>query len=397
MELRDLARSAVDSLTSQWLRTALTLLGVSVGIGAVVAVMVLGEGSKRLVAQEIRDIGQNLFVVGIAEGDSVALAKEGELSLADAEAVERGVPSVVAMIPHASQITSVKVRGGKRQVYVLGTTERLPELRDSIRLRQGRFLSRRDVRGARKVAVISWQLEKDLARGGSALGRRIFLGNTAVRVVGVTAKGRQSVLAGSGPPRIYLPITCFHRLFQTRRVEWLEARAADSTTLAETVKRTVRLIGRRHRGANEYAGESLEDTIQATNRAIDLLSLAIGLIAAISLFVAAVGVMNVMLVSVTERTREIGLRKAVGATSRAILGQFLTEAVALCLSGGSLGAMLGGLAAILISRLLSLPFAFPWGALGAAFGVSLAVGLFSGTYPAARAAALDPIEALRQE
>ncbi|HEX6865399.1 MAG TPA: ABC transporter permease, partial [Thermoanaerobaculia bacterium] len=297
MEFRELVRSAFNSLASQWLRTALTLLGVAVGIGAVVAVMVLGEGSKRLVTQEIRDVGQNLFVVGIEEGDSVALAKEGELSIADAEAVERGVPSVVTVIPHASQIASVKVRDGKRQVYVLGTTERLPELRDSLRLRHGRFLSRRDVQGARKVAVISWQLEKELASGGSALGRRIFLGNVAVRVIGVTAKGRQSALAGSGPPRVYVPVTTFHRLFQTRRVEWLEARAADAATLDETMKRTVKLIDRRHRGSNEYAGESLEETIQAASRAIDMLSLAIALIAGISLFVASIGVMNVMLVS----------------------------------------------------------------------------------------------------
>ena len=397
VKIRDLLELAFESLAAYWQRTLLTMLGVAVGIAAVVTVMVLGETGKELVAREIRNVGENLFVVAIKGESGVELAQEGELSIQDAEVAGRAVTSLEAIVPHSDQLSFVKTPKGRRRVSVLGTTEQLVDLRETVEIERGRFLSAQDVRRGRRVAVISARLEDDLKLRRRSVGQRIFLGNMAVTVVGVTKRRARSLLGGGGPPPVYVPITLFHGLFQTRRVGWLEGKAVHHDQVDRTMAETVRLVGRLHKGTTEYAGESLEDTIRTLAEAIGIVSRMVAAIAGVSLLVAAIGVMNLMLVSVSERTSEIGLRKAVGARSLQILKQFLAEAVILCSAGGALGGVLGLVLAIAITSMMGVPFAFPLSALALAFLVSISVGLISGTYPALRAADLDPIEALRQE
>jgi putative ABC transport system permease protein len=262
---------------------------------------------------------------------------------------------------------------------------------------RGRFLAESDQAGGRRVAVLDGELAREIFGRQDPLGQRVTIHGVPVIVVGVLEE-KKSLLDFLGMRYVYVPLRTWQYIFHEPAViHQLEGATADREQVAEALQKTLAVLERRHDAPGRYIGSSLEQEMEIVGQATGIITLVVGAIAGISLFVGGVGVMNIMLVSVTERVREIGIRMVVGARRRDILVQFLIEAVVLCLLGGLVGVLIGVGGAMLIAKLANWPPLISWWTVLLAVVFSGAVGVFFGIYPANQAARLDPIEALRRE
>lgn len=392
-------RGALSSLRANKLRTALTMLGIIIGIAAVIAVVTIGMGGKAAVMQEMEKTGVNLFILytkSLGPGEKL---NEDRLNLQDVEALKRALPQVKDLVPTSIEFGNLEVNQRQLSAMVVGTTPGFAEIR-SREIAKGRFFTEDEFTADRRVLVIDQNLADQLFGAGNPLGQQVLVHNVPCRVIGVLAKD-QSVFAqfDMGPQNYfaYIPWGTWADIFGSRRVDQIQGSTVKEADLEGTITSAKRILNQRHGTTDRFDAFNVQQLVQAADKITKILTSIISLVAGISLLVGGIGIMNIMLVSVTERTREIGLRKALGAKERDILTQFLLEAIVISLIGGLIGIALGSGSAVLVANLLQWPPALSGWAIALAVSFSVAVGLFFGYYPAWKAAKLEPMAALRYE
>lgn len=394
MRLAEAWRVALDALRANRLRSGLTMLGVVIGVAAVVVLVAIGTGAKREVEQQVEGLGSNLLIVVPGRLDFNSAPAVSRLSLSDVEAVSRvvGDPSRVAVTVTSGET----VRAGTRSTFttVQGVLETTPQV--FVRsVGRGSYLTSSDVDTARRVAVLGSTVARTLFGDRDPIGRQVSVAGVRFRVVGVFAPLGQS-LGVDRDDEVHIPVTTAHRLYGTNRIDGIAVKAPDRENIDELGNRIVAELSERHPDT-EFSAVTQEQILGVLGDILGVLTGVLAAIAGISLLVGGVGVSNIMLVSVRERTREIGLRKAVGARPRDIGVQFLLEAVLLTTLGGVLGMAVGIGASLLVGAFSPVPAAITWWSLTLAFGVSASVGIVFGVVPAQRAGRLDPVVALRTE
>ena len=399
MSLLEGLRGALFSLRTNKLRSGLTMLGIIIGIAAVIAVVTIGLGGKAAIMQEMEKSGVNLFVMyAKSVGDSGQ--NEGDrLNLQDGESLKRALPQVKILLPTSIEYTALEVNQKRSSAMVVGTTPEFAGLRHR-EVAKGRFFSEEEFSAGRRVVVIDQTLTDNLFGAGNPLGQQVIIQNVPCRVIGVLAKDTSAFAQFEVGPKnayAYVPWGTWSDIFQSTRVDQLEGATYQETDLESTISGAKRILNLRHGTTDQYEAYNVQQLVQSASKITRILTSIIGLVAGISLFVGGIGIMNIMLVSVTERTREIGLRKAVGAKEHDILMQFLLEAIVLSLIGGIMGIALGVGSSLLVAYLLHWPPLLSGWAILFAVSFSIGVGLFFGFYPALKAAKLEPMTALRYE
>lgn len=397
MTVGDLLAFATRALGGHRVRTGLTLAGVAIGVAAVVVLTALGDGARRYVVGQFESLGSNLLVVvpGRTETTGAAAfisATTRDLTLADAEALAHGVRGVERMAPMAMGSETVAHGDRSRQVAVVGSTSEFLRLR-RLRLGRGRFLPPGDVRRGAAVAVLGARVARELFPAAEPLGQVVRIGAGRARVIGVLAPHGTQLGMDLDEVAI-VPVARAMRLFNRRSLfrVLLEIRA--HADLAAAKASAVAVMKERH-GEEDVTVVTQDAVMASFSSILQALTLAVGAIAAISLAVAGIGIMNVMLVSVAERTAEVGLLRAVGVGRAQVAGVFLAEAALLSVAGGVIGLAVGLVGVrVLIALYPALPAWPPLWAVGAALGLAVGIGLVFGLLPARRAARLEPATAL---
>jgi putative ABC transport system permease protein len=394
MRLAEAWRVALDALRANRLRSILTMLGVVIGVGAVVALVSIGTGTKQLIERQVEGLGSNLLIVVPGRLEAGAAPTASPLTLDDVDAIDRvvGDRSRVAVTISSGET----VRAGDKSAFasMQGVLETTPSV--FVRsLDRGSYLTRTDVSTARRVAVLGAGIAGRLFPDTDPIGHQITIGGVRFRVIGTFTPLGQS-LGVDRDSEVHIPVTAAQRLLGTSRIDGLAIRAPDRDTIDQLGASVVATLVKRHPDT-DFSAVTQEQILGVLGQILGVLTGVLAAIAGISLLVGGVGVSNIMLVSVRERTKEIGLRKAVGARPRDIGVQFLLEAVLLTTIGGVIGMALGITVAVVVDQLTPVPAAVTWWALALAFGVSAAVGILFGVVPAQRAGRLDPVVALRTE
>ncbi len=409
MKFKDLTRFAANAIAAHPMRSALTSLGVVIGVAAVVMMTSIGLGAQQRVMSAISGLGTNLIIVSPAASRQgfVAQAAGSDISItgSDAEAIAKQVEGVAAVAPSVRGQAQLAAEGTNWNSRIEGVTPDYLVARD-LTIGQGRMFDEREARQGRTVAVIGTTVARELFGDADPLGKRIRVGSSPFQVVGVlTAKGQSGF--GQDQDDIVLgPLPTVRSRVVGRRVkgdtvQTIYIKATSEDDLSRVQEDATTLLRERHRirqgQEDDFQAQNMASILQASQAATATFTILLAAVAAVSLVVGGVGIMNIMLVAVTERTREIGLRMAVGAKRSDILIQFALESVALSLAGGILGLLIGIGGALLIAQLGSWPMAIPSWAAPLSLGFSMAVGLVFGAYPSWQASRLDPIEALRRE
>jgi putative ABC transport system permease protein len=394
VRVREAFRVAVDALRANRLRSLLTMLGVIIGVAAVVALVAIGSGAKEKVQSEVEGLGSNLILVVPGRFEFGAAPTVSRLQLSDVDDVARVVGDPNAVMATVS--SGEDVRLGDRTIFatVNGTSETLPFVFDRP-LARGSFFTRGDVDTRRRVAVLGSEVATRLFDDLDPIGRQVTVSGVRFRVVGVFVQ-QGSTFGVSRDDEVDMPLTSAQRLFGVDRIDALAVKAPTIDSIGPLQRRIVRELENRYQG-EEFSAVTQTEILGTIGTILSLLTLVLAAIAGISLLVGGVGVSNIMLVSVRERTREIGLRKALGGRQRDITLQFLIEAVLLTTVGGIIGMGVGVGACVLLRTLSPLPALVAWWSVALAFGVSVAVGVVFGVLPARRAGRLDPVVALRTE
>jgi len=403
----DPLNTARDGVVTHKLRSFLTILGIVIGVGAVITLMSVGKGSEAQILSRIQSMGSNLITIrpGSMTFGGVRSAASNTLTMEDAEAIAKQVADVSAVAPYYSSNLQLVVRGKNTNSQVTGvTTEYM--LVNSLKLASGSFLSAEEYQRGAKVAVLGSNVKETLFGNTDPIGQRMRMGSIIVTVIGVL----ESKGAGFGSPddAIVIPLTAMQQAVSQPRtsqgervVSSISLTVTDEKKAAQIVEEITSLLRTRHRlGAsadNDFRIQSMEEIASTLSETMETLTLLLGAIAGISLLVGGIGVMNIMLVSVLERTREIGIRRALGAGQRDIWVQFLVEAAFLTFAGGIIGIISGSGVSYLISKLDVTSTLVTPDIVILAVSVSVAIGLFFGFYPAWNASRLNPIEALRAE
>ncbi len=396
---------AGQALIRNTMRSVLTMLGIIIGVGAVIAMLAVGQGAKAQVESQIATIGSNLLMIfpgSMTQGGArTGAGGFTTLTEADAEAIEKELSAVRLAAPTLRTSAQVISANQNWLTNVSGSTPAFFLIRDWS-IASGEAFTRADVAGATKVVVIGKTVAQNLFGAQDPVGEIIRIRNIPFKVIGVLASKGQSTQGQDQDDVVVIPLTTLQK--RIMGVTHIGAILVSANSPAETAvaQEQIRLLLRqRHRilagQEDDFVVRNMIDIASAAESASRIMAMLLGSIASVSLIVGGIGVMNIMLVSVTERTREIGIRMAVGARGRDILLQFLMEAVVLSLAGGLLGIGLGVAGSKVISAFVHWPTSVSSGAILLSFVFSVSIGLFFGLYPARRAASLDPIEALRYE
>lgn len=385
---------ARDALRANRMRSGLTMLGVIIGVAAVVVLVAIGTGAKREVQQQVEGLGSNLLVVVPGRLDLGAAPAVSRLDLSDVAAVSEVVGD--AALVTATVASGETVRAGTNSAF--STVQGVLETTQQVFVREldrGAYLSSSDVDGARRVAVLGSRVASALFGDHEPIGRQVSIASVRFRVIGTFAPLGQS-LGLDRDHEVHIPVTAAHRLYGTTRIDGIAVKAPDRERITVLGNLIIGELTTRHPDT-EFSAITQEQILGVLGDILGVLTGVLAAIAGVSLLVGGVGVSNIMLVSVRERTREIGLRKAVGARPRDIGLQFLLEAVLLTALGGVSGMGLGIGGALLVAGLSPVPATVTGWSLALAFGVSAAVGIVFGVLPARRAGRLDPVVALRAE
>src|SRR3954470_3957100 len=407
MDLLNIIRVAFRALQRNKMRAALTMLGIIIGVSAVVAMVSIGQGAQATVQAQIDSIGTNLlFVTAGAQNVGGVRSGTGDtgtntLTVEDLEAIKREVPSVSMVTPTVNSRGQLVSGNLNWNTSIQGVSEQYPDVR-KWSVQSGEFFSDSDVRTAARVLVIGQTIADNLFAGTDPIGQTIRVQNLPFRVIGVMARKGQDQQGRDQDDTAFTPYTTVQKkiLGSPRlQIAYVSAVSPDATYTAQN--QITELLRQRHKlGPNEpndFTVRNMSDIAEAANQTNSAMTMLLACIAGVSLLVGGIGIMNIMLVSVTERTREIGIRMAIGARSWAFCSRVLVDSVVLSLFGGGIGIALG----IGLSQGVTLwqgwPTAVSTDAVAIAFGFAAAIGVFFGFYPARKAAALDPIDALRFE
>jgi len=407
MTTKDILEETYSSLSSNKVRSGLTMLGIVIGISSVIAMTAIGNGAQASIQANIQSIGANLINVspGAQRGPGTQVSSgrgsAKSLTLDDADAISKEVSMINAVSPEVSSRYQVTAKGTNTNTTVSGVTSTYPNVRN-IEIEEGSFISDQNVASGAKVVVIGPTVRDDLfPDSGAVIGQSIRINNIQFKIVGITkSKGG----AGFNNPDnvVFIPITTAQRYFSGDQYVTSISVSAESAEVTKEVQDSITalLLDRHHisdPALADFSTINQADIIATVSSVTSTFTILLAAIAGISLLVGGIGIMNMMLTTVTERTREIGLRKAIGAKRRDISRQFLVEAVALTLIGGLVGVVLGWLIAFTVTKLGILATQVSVGSVLLAFGVSTTIGIVFGYYPARKAAKLNPIDALRYE
>ncbi|MDP8970163.1 MAG: ABC transporter permease [Actinomycetota bacterium] len=394
MSLLEALKVAATAIAANRLRSALTVLGVVIGVMSVVLLVAVGTGARNEVTAGVEDLGSNLLIVvpGSFEfGQAPTLSK---FTLDDVERIGRELGGRAAVSGNLASGETVRAGGRAAFASVLGVTADFDEVLNRP-ISRGEFLTESDVATGRRVAVLGASAADGLFADTDPIGKTVTVAGLRFRVVGEVERVG-ATLGVDRDGQVLVPITAAQRLFGTRRVDTIFVKAPEAGDLQAVTADVERVLGQRL-DAQDFSVLTQDEILGVAGRILSILTLVLAAIAGISLLVGGIGVSNIMLVSVQERTREIGLRKALGARTRDVTLQFLIEAVALCGVGGVLGIGLGYALAALAETFTPLPTAVTGWSVALAFGTSLVVGVTFGVLPARRAGRLDPVVALRYE
>lgn len=403
MDIVESVKMATTTLVANKLRSSLTMLGIIIGNASVIAMIGVGQGAQKLAANQFESLGPNVMFVapGSRQSQRRPVDVPKTLVLADAEAIAAQVPSVQAVAPQISSSYLVTYRNKNSSSLIYGTTPEFLTVRN-FDVAKGRFLTDLDLKRNNQVVALGPDLVNKLFGNQDPIGQQVRIKNVSFQVIGVmTAKG--SFLGTNQDDAAYVPITTMANRLVGRTspygigVTSISISAKNAKSIGAAQFQIENLLRLRHKITveDDFTVGTQKDILQIVNTITGALTIMLAAIAAISLLVGGIGIMNIMLVSVTERTQEIGLRKAIGATQQDILFQFMIEAVILSAAGGLLGTALGVGGILLIGAVSPLEAAVSPIAIALAVGVSGGIGLFFGVIPARRAAQLDPIVALR--
>jgi len=400
-------RVAFRALVRNKMRAALTMLGIIIGVAAVIAMVSIGQGASASVQAQIESIGTNLLFVS-AGAQNVGGVRSGTgdtgtntLTVEDLDAIKREVPSVSMVTPNVNARSQLVAGNMNWNTSVTGVSEQYPEIR-KWPVASGSFFTDADVRTAARTIVIGQTLADNLYPGADPIGQDIRVMNLPFRIVGVMARKGQDPQGRDQDDVAFAPYTTVQKKILGRdrvQIAFVSAISQDATYTAQS--QITDLLRQRHKltasEPNDFTVRNMTDVAEAANETSKTMTILLACIAGVSLLVGGIGIMNIMLVSVTERTREIGIRMAIGARSSAVRSQFLIESIVLSLTGGAVGIILGVVLSLAIPAFLGWPTLVSMMAIIGSVVFSAAVGIFFGYYPARKAASLDPIEALRYE
>jgi putative ABC transport system permease protein len=403
MNILESMTMAGKTLLSNRLRSALTMLGIVIGNASVIAMIGVGEAGQKYVAKQLQSLGPNvLFVLpGNEETQQISFEFPKNLVLADADAIASQVPSIAGVAPELNRRQRVAFKNRNSDENIIGTTPSFLVVRDFDTTR-GRFFSDIDMKRSNQVVVLGSKFATKFFGTNNPIGQQIRIKDSRFEIIGVLREKGSSVGADYDKALVIPITTSANRLIGRNSpyglaVDYIVASARDATSVDAAVFQITNLLRLRHKvnGEDDFGIQTQKDALKTVGQITGALTIMLAAIAAISLFVGGIGIMNIMLVSVTERTHEIGLRKAIGATQQDILLQFTIEAVIVSAAGGLVGAAVGVSGVLLVGALTPLEAAISPIAIASAVGISGAIGLFFGVVPARRAAKLDPIVALR--
>lgn len=401
MDVIETISIARDSLLSNRMRSLLTMLGVIIGVAAVIMLVSIGEGARKYIQKELGELGSNILVV--VPGKT---AKEGgmhmgtsavrKLLYSDALLIEKRSSNVLHAVPVIVGTSWIKHIGKSRDTYVVGVNEDYFDIRN-LKIAVGRGINTSDVDSSRRVCVLGTTVKDEVLGEANPLGASVTIGDSKYRVIGVMQK-KGVALGFDIDDVVFIPTTTSKELFDTDRLFNITIKIKSPDVILDAKKDIKDILIKKHANKEDFTILSQDEMIAVMGKILNIMTSVLAGIAAISLIVGGIGIMNIMLVSVRERTREIGIRKALGAKNRDILFQFLVEAVTLSILGGICGTIVGGSLSLIIPYFIEfLPTELVWWAIILSFFFSAAVGVFFGVYPARKASLLHPIVALRYE
>jgi putative ABC transport system permease protein len=405
MQATRLIQIAAKSIFKNKMRTLLTMLGIIIGVGAVIVMVAIGQGAKTQIQQRIDNLGTNMIVVtpgaSTAGGVSQGAGTSNRLTLDDAEALDRESTLLTAVSPVVVTMTQAVGGQGNWRTVINGVSVDYPVIRDWTVV-SGRFFDQTDLRSMRKVAVIGQTVARNLFPDQDPVGAQIRLRNVPFEIIGVLTEKGQTAQGSDQDDVILAPYTTVQtRLSGRNFIPQILASTATKEDIPAAQQETRGILRETHRLASyendDFTVRNQSDLAAAAQGTTEVMTLLLAAIASISLLVGGIGIMNIMLVSVTERTREIGIRLAIGARGLDVLTQFLVESIVMSVIGGVIGIGVGFAGSAVLQRITGWGTVISPAMVGVAIGFSAAVGIFFGFYPARKAAALDPIEALRYE
>jgi putative ABC transport system permease protein len=396
---------AARALKRNKLRSFLTMLGIIIGVGAVIVTVSVGNGAKAMIEAQIASLGQNVILIfsgGVTRGGlHTGWGSAGTLTVDDALAIQREVPGVASVSPEIRTVSQVAAGNQNWSTQVLGESEDYLDLRQWA-LAEGAMFSEQDVRAANKVAVVGKTTARQLYGDVSPIGQNIRVKNVPFTIVGVLAPKGLSVTGTDQDDVMIMPYSsAMKRVTGATTVRGINVQTESAGMLTSVQQQIIDLLRQRHRiqpgREDDFTVRNQQEITEAATATSKIMRFFLAAVAGVSLVVGGIGIMNIMLVSVTERTREIGIRMAVGAKGHDILLQFLIEAVTLSAIGGTLGILLGVGGSRLLATQMNWPILTSTSSVVSAFVFSAGVGVFFGFYPARKASQLDPIDALRYE
>ena len=405
MDFLNILRLALRALARNKMRSLLTMLGIIIGVGAVIATVSIGQGAQYLVQQGIQNMGTNAVFIAAGSnrpgGARLGFWAVKSLTIDDLNAILREVPLIREAAPAVVNRTQIVYQNQNWNTGVTGTTPNYFEIRNWA-VESGTVFSQDEVDMAANVCVLGTTVANILFEKENPIGQTVRIGNLPFRVVGVLESKGQSVMGTDQDDVIFAPYTTVQKKISgITWIQFMNASAVTQEASLAAVPQITALLRERHRirpgEDDDFFVRTQSEVADLANQTQSVMTLLLGSIASVSLIVGGIGIMNIMLVSVTERTREIGVRMAVGATEKDVQNQFLLEAVTLSMAGGLGGIVLGLIGSALISKFLTWPTLISFWAILIAAIFSAAVGVFFGFYPARKAARLDPIDALRYE
>jgi putative ABC transport system permease protein len=404
MNLRESIEVALEGLAANKMRSALTMLGVVIGVGAVISMLAIAKGAQEQTMQRIQAMGTNMLMVMPGQSRQGAVrggfGSSSTMTLEDAEAIPKKCPSVVKSVPEVRQNLQVKYGNQNTNTTIFGTGSDYPAVRD-YKVQEGRFFTTQDVISNRKVAVMGPTTAQNLFGTASPVGRSINIKGTRFNVIGLMkTKGTGGFM--DPDDQIFIPVTtAMRRLFGVQYIRGISVQAKSMEELPVASNEVETLLRKRHRLTDNQESDfrimNQAEVMEMAEQTSQVFTMLLAGIASVSLLVGGIGIMNIMLVSVTERTREIGLRKALGARGHDILTQFLIESMVLSVLGGLIGILFGVVGSTIVGNVAGWNVSVTPQSVILSFSFSAVVGVFFGLYPASQASKLNPIDALRYE